>query len=148
MGVETSPLVETLASNFDGLNEDMGKAVLTVGTLITTMGALTSQTVSHAKEVVNVSQTMGMTTNQYQAWDYVLKSVGYDAESASGDLAALAEKAKMLQKAEMMQKRLFEFSECQSKIRAEISKAKMSFHGTYFPFADNGRCNYKERNSI
>lgn len=94
IGMETSPLVETLASNFDGLNEDMGKAVLTVGTLITTMGALTSQTVSHAKEVVNVSQTMGMTTNQYQAWDYVLKSVGYDAESASGDLAALAEKAK------------------------------------------------------
>lgn len=94
IGVETSPLVETLASNFDGLNEDMGKAVLTVGTLIATMGALTSQTVSHAKEVVNVSQTMGMTTNQYQAWDYVLKSVGHDAESASGDLAALAEKAK------------------------------------------------------
>lgn len=94
IGVETSPLVETLASNFDGLNEDMGKAVLTVGTLITTMGALTSQTVSHAKEVVNVSQTMGMTTNQYQAWDYVLKSVGHNAESASGDLAALAEKAK------------------------------------------------------
>jgi hypothetical protein len=94
IGVETSPLIETLASYFDGLNEDMGKAVLTVGTLITTMGALTSQTVSHAKEVVNVSQTMGMTTNQYQAWDYVLKSVGHNAESASGDLAALAEKAK------------------------------------------------------
>lgn len=94
IGLEASPLVENLASQFDGLNEDVGKAVMTVGTLITTMGALTTKTVSHAKEVVNVSQTMGMTTGQYQAWDYVLKSVGYDAESASGDLAALAEKAK------------------------------------------------------
>ena len=93
IGLETSPLVENLASQFDGLNEDVGKAVMTVGTLITTMGALTTKSV-HAKEVVNVSQTMGMTTGQYQAWDYVLKSVGYDAESASGDLAALAEKAK------------------------------------------------------
>lgn len=92
--VETSPLVEKLAEHFDGLDENIGKAVLTSGTLITSLGALSLQTADHAKEVINVSQTMGMTTSQYQAWDYILKSVGYDAESASGDLAALAEKAK------------------------------------------------------
>lgn len=94
VGVETSPLVEKLAEHFDGLDENIGKAVLTAGTLITTMGALTLKTADHAKEVINVSQTMGMTTDQYQKWDYVLKTVGTDAESASGDLAALAEKAK------------------------------------------------------
>lgn len=93
-GIEASPVVEKLAGNFEGLDENIGKAVITAGTLITTMGMLSLKTVEHAKEVVNVSQTMGMTTDQYQAWDYVLKSVGYDAESASGDLAALAEKAK------------------------------------------------------
>lgn len=52
------------------------------------------KTAEQAKEISNVSQTMGMTTDQYQVWDFILKSVGSDAESASGDLAALAEKAK------------------------------------------------------
>lgn len=94
LGAETSPAVELLAEKFDSVDEKVGKAVLTVGTLVTTLGGLTLKTAEHAKEIVNVSQTMGMTTNEYQAWDYVLKSVGYDAESASGDLAALAEKAK------------------------------------------------------
>ena len=94
IGIEASPAVETLAGKFDAIDENVGKAILTVGTLVTTLGGLTIKTAEHAKEIQTVSQTMGMTTNEYQAWDYVLKSVGYDAESASGDLAALAEKAK------------------------------------------------------
>lgn len=94
VGVEASPVVEKFAEHFDGLDENIGKAVLTSGTLITTLGALSLQTAEQAKQVINVSQTMGMTTDQYQTWDYILKTVGYDAESASGDLAALAEKAK------------------------------------------------------
>lgn len=94
MGVSASPVVEKLASHFDGLDKNVAAAVFTVGTLTTTLAGLTMKTAEHAKEVVNVSQTMGMTTDQYQVWDYILKSVGYDAESASGDFAALAEKAK------------------------------------------------------
>ena len=94
VGVKTSPMVEKLAEHFDYLDENIGKAVLTAGTLITTMGALSLKTAEHAKEVINVSQTMGMTTTEYQIWDYVLKTVGHDAESASGDIAGLAEKAK------------------------------------------------------
>lgn len=93
-GAETSPMVEKLAEHFDYLDENIGKAVLTAGTLMTTMGALSLKTAEHAKEVINVSQTMGMTTTEYQIWDYVLKTVGHDAESASGDIAGLAEKAK------------------------------------------------------
>ena len=94
IGVSANPMVEKLAGHFDGLDKNMAAAVFTAGTLITTLAGLTFQTAEHAKEVMNVSQTMGMTTDQYQVWDYILKSVGYDAESASGDLAALAEKAK------------------------------------------------------
>ena len=94
MGIEASPAVETLAGKFDLIDEKVGKAVLTVGTLASTLTGLTVKTAEHVKEIETVSQTMGMTTSEYQAWDYVLKSVGYDAESASGDLAALAEKAK------------------------------------------------------
>lgn len=94
IGVSTNPVVEKLAEHFDNLDSRVGAAILTTGTLVTTLGGLTMKTAEHAKEITNVSQTMGMTTDQYQVWDYILKSVGYDAESASGDLAALAEKAK------------------------------------------------------
>lgn len=94
VGVDANPMIEKLAGKFDEVDKNVGNAVFTCGTLITTLGILTLQTADQAKEIMTVSQTMGMTTNQYQVWDYILKSVGYDAESASGDLAALAEKAK------------------------------------------------------
>lgn len=94
IGVSANPVIEKMAEHFDEVDAKVGAAVLTVGTLVTTLGGLTLKTAEHAKEITNVSQTMGMTTDQYQVWDYILKTVGYDAESASGDLAALAEKAK------------------------------------------------------
>ena len=93
LGLEACPAVENFAAKFDGVNEKVGAAILTIGTLVTTLGSLTMKTAETAKEIANVSQTMGMNTDQYQQWDYVLKMVGYSAESASGDLAALAEKA-------------------------------------------------------
>ncbi len=94
IGISANPVIEKFAEKFDDIDENVGKSVLTIGTLITTLAGLTMKTAEQAKEISNVSQTMGMTTDQYQVWDFILKSVGSDAESASGDLAALAEKAK------------------------------------------------------
>ena len=93
IGVEANPMVEKFAAKFDDVDENVGKAVLTVGTMITTLGELTLKTADHAKEITTVSQRMGMTTDQYQEWDYVMKMFGSDAESMTGDIAALAEKA-------------------------------------------------------
>lgn len=93
IGVEASPVIEKFAERFDGVDESIGKAVLTIGTMVTTLGALTLSTADSAKEITNVSQRMGMTTDQYQEWDYIMKTVGSDAESMTGDIAALAEKA-------------------------------------------------------
>lgn len=94
LGVNASPAVEKFASHFDGVNDKVGEAVLTLGTMVTTLGSLTLKTAESAKEIINTSQKMGMTTDQYQEWDYVLQMVGSDAESATGDIAALAEKAR------------------------------------------------------
>lgn len=93
IGIEANPAVEKFAEKFDGVDESIGKAVLTIGTMVTTLGALTLSTADSAKEITNVSQRMGMTTDQYQEWDYIMKMVGSDAESMTGDIAALAEKA-------------------------------------------------------
>lgn len=93
IGIEANPMVEKFAEKFDGVDESIGKAILTIGTMVTTLGALTLSTAESAKEITNVSQKMGMTTDQYQEWDYVMKMVGSDAEGMTGDIAALAEKA-------------------------------------------------------
>lgn len=91
---DTSPMVEALASKFDGLNDKVAKAAFGAGALVNAFSVLTSETIEHGKVIYDTSQAMGMTTTEYQIWDYILKTVGYDAESASGDLAALAEKAR------------------------------------------------------
>ncbi|WP_143318927.1 hypothetical protein [Clostridium sp. HBUAS56010] len=93
LGVSASPAVEAFASKFDGTKEKIGEAILTIGTMATVLGTLTLKTAESAKEITNVSQKMGMTTDQYQEWDYIMKMVGSDAESMTGDIAALAEKA-------------------------------------------------------
>lgn len=46
-----------------------------------------------ASEIDRLSQTTGMTTDEFQRWDGVMKKYGYSMEQASGDLAALGEKA-------------------------------------------------------
>lgn len=93
IGVEANPMVEKFAEKFDDVDANVGKAVLTLGTIGTALGSLTLSTADHAKEISVVSQRMGMTTDQYQEWDYIMKMVGSDAESMTGDIAALAEKA-------------------------------------------------------
>ena len=89
-----NPIVENFASKFDGLNSKVAYASLKVGTLVGSFAALTVSTSEHAREIEITSQKLGMTTDQYQVWDYVLKSVGSSAENASGDFASLAEKAR------------------------------------------------------
>ena len=93
IGLEANPMVEKFAEKFDDVDVNVGKAILTIGALTSTLGGLTLKTADNAKEIVNVSQRMGMTTDQYQEWDYIMRMVGADAESMTGDIAALAEKA-------------------------------------------------------
>lgn len=62
--------------------------------VVTAMVNMTLEVGQSAEEIKNKSQTMGMSMTEYQEWDYIMKSVGYSAEQASGDFAALAERAK------------------------------------------------------
>ena len=77
---------------------DLKKSALAAGAAIAgVVAAVTKMTLEvgqSAEEIKNKSQTMGMSMTEYQEWDYIFKSVGYSAEQASGDFAALAERAK------------------------------------------------------
>lgn len=77
---------------------DFKDTMLATGTaiagVITALTNMTMEVGTSAEEIKNKSQTMGMSMTEYQEWDYIFKSVGYSAEQASGDFAALAERAK------------------------------------------------------
>lgn len=73
-----------------------GTCAAVVAAIIAVEKALIDMTLSQAeaaRETETMAQVMGMTTTEYQEWDYILKSVGYSAEQAQGDLSMLAERA-------------------------------------------------------
>lgn len=59
----------------------------------TAIGVLVTKTSDQIAEIDKLSKTTGMTVDEYQRWDGVMKKYGYSMEQASGDLAALGEKA-------------------------------------------------------
>lgn len=59
----------------------------------TAIGVLVTKTSDQIAEIEKLSKTAGMTADEYQRWDGVMRKYGYSMEQASGDLAALGEKA-------------------------------------------------------
>lgn len=74
----------------------IGVSAAVVTAIVAIEKALIEMTIAQAeaaRETETMAQVMGMTTTEYQEWDYILKSVGYSAEQAQGDLSMLAERA-------------------------------------------------------
>lgn len=74
----------------------IGVSAAVVTAIVAIEKALIEMTLAQAKavrETETMAQVMGMTTTEYQEWDYILKTVGYSAEQAQGDLSMLAERA-------------------------------------------------------
>lgn len=96
-------LPKEMTNTLNGMLKIDTQTLVTIGTFTALAAAvvevekklvdLTLEQSKHATEVTNLSRTMGMTTEAYQEWDYVLKTVGSSAEEAQGDISKLAEKA-------------------------------------------------------
>lgn len=74
----------------------IGVSAAVVTAIVAIEKALIEMTLAQAeaaRETETMAQVMGMTTTEYQEWDYLLKTVGYSAEQAQGDLSMLAERA-------------------------------------------------------
>lgn len=74
----------------------IGVSAAVVTAIVAVEKALIEMTLAQAeaaRETETMAQVMGMTTTEYQEWDYLLKTVGYSAEQAQGDLSMLAERA-------------------------------------------------------
>ena len=93
-GVSVPPALEKTMNMLSGVNTTGLVVTGTIAGIVVGLGKLTIDTAKTAKEIDVLSQRMGMSTKEFQEWDYVLKLTGSSAEEAQGDIAALAEKAK------------------------------------------------------
>lgn len=95
-------LPDGAAEALDGLGSLDASAVLLAGSFAAVVGAvvgveqklssLTTEAADNATNILNLSQTIGMSTEATQQWDYVLSMVGSSIEDAQGDLSAFQEK--------------------------------------------------------
>lgn len=92
-GVSVPPALEKTMNMMSGVN---AKGLVVTGTIVgivTALGKLTVETAKTAKEIETFSAKMGMTTTEFQEWDYVMKQFGSSASDMQGDISGLAEKA-------------------------------------------------------
>lgn len=92
-----------IKSSLDGFTLLGSKLTATIGIATAVVTAIvkieealidiTQEQAEYAKQVQANAQIVGMSAEEYQELDYVLKTVGYSAEEAQGDLSMLAEKA-------------------------------------------------------
>ena len=94
LGVEVPEGAEKGKLSLDDVKTAALGVTAAVGGVVMAITGMTREVGQNAEQIKNNSQTMGMSAAQYQEWDYIFKAVGYSAEQASGDFAALAEKAK------------------------------------------------------
>lgn len=91
---ETAEKQESKFSKFgSALKTGAMVGVAGVTALATGLTAMANSASETALEIDRLSQTTGMTTKAYQEWDYIMKQNGFSMEQASGDFAALGEKA-------------------------------------------------------
>lgn len=83
----------SLSSGFVGVAGAAAAVAAAVAKVVKALVELTAAQAEAAREIQTNSRIMGMTAEEYQEWDFVLKTVGYSAEEAQGDLSQLAEKA-------------------------------------------------------
>ncbi|CAM3678894.1 hypothetical protein CYOC110262_16460 [Cytobacillus oceanisediminis] len=81
-------------SKLGGIAKTAGGVIAAgVGIAAGAMGGLLAKTLETTSEISKFAQVNGMSTDEFQKWDSVMKTFGYSAEQASGDIAALAERA-------------------------------------------------------
>lgn len=94
---KTEKKTEGLGSKLGNVIATAGKVGMAIGGAAVAgsaaLGGLIGKTLEATGEINKFADVTGMSRKGFQQWDSVMKTFGYSAEQASGDLAALAERA-------------------------------------------------------
>lgn len=93
LGVDINPTVEALASKFDGLDKNMGTAILTIGTVVTAFAGLTISAASTAQEMKTLSSVTGLSVESIQKFEYASTELNVSMDSLNDALKEITNKA-------------------------------------------------------
>lgn len=89
LGVQVNPMVESFASKFDGVDEKVGLAVITLGTLTTSLIDCSKSAAQYADNILTLSSVTGLSTNTLQEMDYAAELVDVSTEQISSSMSKM-----------------------------------------------------------
>lgn len=89
MGISVSPAVESLAKKFDGVSASVGNAVLGIGAMVGALVKCTVNAAETADELLTLSQTTGLTTDELQKMQYAADFVDVSLDTMTGAMTKL-----------------------------------------------------------
>jgi hypothetical protein len=89
LGINISPALEAVAKKFDGINSSVGNAVLTVGAITTALGGCTIAAANFADDVLTMSATTGIATDQLQKMQYASDFLDVEVGAMTGSITKL-----------------------------------------------------------
>lgn len=99
LGISVNPMVEKLASNFDGVSSKIGNAIVSVGTvgavaasIIVPLVKCTTETAEWADELTTLSKTTGISTTELQKFKYAGEQIGVSVDALSDGLKEITNK--------------------------------------------------------
>lgn len=89
LGLEVSPAVEKVASKLDGLNKDVGAAVLGIGAIIGTLVSFSIEAAHTADDILTLSTVTGIATDELQKMQYASAFLDVEVETMTGAMTKL-----------------------------------------------------------
>jgi hypothetical protein len=89
LGINVSPALEAVASKFDGLDKNVGNAILGIGVIVTAFAGCTISAANMADELLELSSVTGITTNELQKMQYASKFLDVDVSEMTGAMTKL-----------------------------------------------------------
>lgn len=89
LGLDASPAIEAFASKFDGLNENVGIAMVAIGGMVTKLYDASKAASEYADNVLTMSSVTGLSTETLQKMDYAAELVDVSTEQISSSMTKM-----------------------------------------------------------
>lgn len=89
LGINASPALEAFASQFDGVNKQVGEAILVVGGLVSAYANLSFELSKTADDLLTMSSITGLSTDTLQELNYAAEFVDVSVDTMNGSMTKM-----------------------------------------------------------
>lgn len=89
LGMDVSPAVEKLASKFDGLDANLGNAIIGIGAIAGAFIKCSKDVAAFADDLLTLSSTTGIATDELQKMQYAADFIDVSVDTMTGSMTRL-----------------------------------------------------------